>query len=178
MSLRNEIKAYLDGELDGDTALRVAQMLQSDEALRKEADDYRALSSTLRLVAEPDVATQGLENTLRALRMEKEPAKARAWWTGGWGYAMAGAAAILMVFLFFPHPKPDMFATDETKADSVAATASGHAEFAAPTAGNGDANSTHGTAYGHGQTYREYARKEDYSYGRKACAASETFSRD
>ena len=134
MSLRNEIKAYLDGELDGDTALRVAQMLQSDEALRKEADDYRALSSTLRLVAEPDVATQGLENTLRALRMEKEPAKARAWWTGGWGYAMAGAAAILMVFLFFPHPKPDMFATDETKADSVAATASGHAEFAAPTA--------------------------------------------
>lgn len=110
MSLRNEIKAYLDGELDGNKSLLVADLLKSDEDLRKEADDFRAMSATLRLVAEPEVVSVGLGETLRALEGGSEAPRPvrRPWWSTGWGMSLTGACALLFLFVVLPflsHPQ-------------------------------------------------------------------------
>jgi len=52
MIRRDDIKAYLDGELPGDRAMAVAETLQTDTGARSVADGYRAISTTLRLAVD------------------------------------------------------------------------------------------------------------------------------
>lgn len=128
MSLRHEIKAYLDGELDGEQALQVAHLLQSDESLRQEADDYRALSSTFRLVAEPRVEPYGLGDTLKALQQKERPSTAKPWWSRGWEFALAGASVLIIVAVVMPvfakikNAAKTSFATAATSAVGMKAT--------------------------------------------------------
>ena len=106
MSRRDDIKAYLDGELPGDRAMAVAETLQTDTGARSVADGYRAISTTLRLAVD-NTKVSGLEETLAALANPRgAQAVARSpqlpWYrrTG----ALYGWAAAFLVFGFLILP--------------------------------------------------------------------------
>lgn len=97
MSIRDDLKAYLDGELDAARAEEVRAALESDEALREEAQFMEHLSEEFRRLRDvPEVL--GLERTLAAMQ-PRTPFFAR--WSLAFGMATA-AAAVLLAALFIP----------------------------------------------------------------------------
>lgn len=100
MSIRDDLKAYLDGELTEERAAEVRAALESDSELRKEADEIKALGDTLK-TANIDYVAVGLEDTLVALQRASKPQPflriARYRWM------FAGAAGLLIIgTLVFP----------------------------------------------------------------------------
>jgi hypothetical protein len=90
MSIREDLKAYIDGELDATRAAEVRAALESDPQLREEADQLKLLSQEIRqFAAEPQVF--GLERTLHALRPR------RPWWRSPARLSFAGVAGALAV---------------------------------------------------------------------------------
>ena len=91
MSIREDLKAYLDGELSPQRAEEVRAAIESDPELKKEVEALRAISNTFRLVA-PASQPVGLDQTLEALR-KAQPVKRN---TGRplWGWALAGATVL------------------------------------------------------------------------------------
>lgn len=84
MSSREELKAYLDGEVSAARKLEIEAELSRSPELQAELLQLRAISSTIRSSVKP--AAVGLEQTLRALQApHKLP-----WWRAQ--PAMAGAA--------------------------------------------------------------------------------------
>lgn len=68
--IREDLKAYLDGELAEDRAREVESALAADPTLREEADLMKAMSETLKVMAsEPTVA--GAEETLARVRRRR-----------------------------------------------------------------------------------------------------------
>lgn len=68
--IREDLKAYLDGELAEDRAREVESALVADPTLREEADLMKAMSETLRAMAsEPSVT--GAEETLARVRRRR-----------------------------------------------------------------------------------------------------------
>jgi hypothetical protein len=75
MSNMNEhLKAYIDGELSADEARQFEKALQQDAVLRKEFDEMRRISSTLREANVAPIVT-GLEGTLAALAKNARPVR-------------------------------------------------------------------------------------------------------
>jgi hypothetical protein len=90
MSIREDLKAYVDGELDAARAAEVRAALESDPQLREEAEQLKLLSQEIRqFAAEPQVF--GLERTLLALRPR------RPWWRSPARLSFAGVAGALAV---------------------------------------------------------------------------------
>lgn len=90
--MKDEIKAFLDGELDPSATVEVQRELdQSDEA-RAIARDFERISDSIR-AATPPVSVRGYEDTLLALA-SREQARRRNW--GRWfpRLALAGIGAV------------------------------------------------------------------------------------
>jgi len=68
--MHENLKAYLDGQLSGEQAKLVEEALQRDSNLRKEFDQLRRISSTLREAAVAP-AVFGLDKTIDALQRQK-----------------------------------------------------------------------------------------------------------
>lgn len=91
--IREDLKAYLDGELAADRAREVESALASDPALQQEADLMKAMSETLKTMAtEPEVS--GAQKTMQKVR------GGRRWnlWQFG---TMGGAVALAVVAVAF-----------------------------------------------------------------------------
>ncbi|MCW5941223.1 MAG: DUF4349 domain-containing protein [Fimbriimonadaceae bacterium] len=97
MSVRDDLKAYLDGELAPERAAEVARAIETDPVLREEVEFMRALGFEIRRLAK-DPGVEGLEGALsRAGRrrfLPNVPPLAR--WSFG------GVAVILLVAVMFP----------------------------------------------------------------------------
>ncbi len=133
MSIRDDLKAYLDGELSESRAAEVRAALESDPNLRKEADRIQAISKTLQL-ANLDFAPVGLDKTLGALKQAAVKPSLSPWRMGGWVLAGGVAAAVLaaVIFPWAAHPKMayrnDALAVRTTRTPEISSVA------AAPTA--------------------------------------------
>lgn len=99
MSIREDLKAYLDGELSEQRAAEVRSALEADPELRKEAEALKAISDTFRLVA-PAPAPVGMDKTLEAVERAKglkRPAGRQLW-----GWALAAAVTVVIAFALLP----------------------------------------------------------------------------
>ena len=97
MSMHDDLKAYLDGELDSVRTDEVRSALDRDPILRRELSELENLQSSLKhhaAVFQP----QGLEQTLAALSKRQKPVVE---WRNriGWASALAFAAIALGVYI-------------------------------------------------------------------------------
>lgn len=93
--IREDLKAYLDGELETARAQEVEQALATDPALRQEAELMKAMSETLKAMV-PDTPPTGAAKTLDRLRK-------RRWGLGQW-VTMGGAIALAFVAINLVRP--------------------------------------------------------------------------
>jgi len=94
--IREDLKAYLDGELETARAQEVEQALAADPALRQEAELMKAMSETLKAMT-PDTPPTGAAKTLDRLRSR------RRWNLGQW-VTMGGAIALAVVAINLVRP--------------------------------------------------------------------------
>ena len=115
MNLHEDLKAYLDGELDSIRTEEVRSALERDPALRRELAEIQSLQSDLKHhIAE--IQPHGLEKTLAAL--DKAPKPSLQWrYRFAWASGLAVAAIALCVYLV---PKNRF---DEATAGEVTASA-------------------------------------------------------
>ncbi len=92
MSLRDDLKAYLDGELPPPRMAEMREAIERDPDLAREANLLRAIGEGIRSAA-PQPAPAGLEETLAALNRGAR----RPWWV--LAAPMAVAAAGVAVFM-------------------------------------------------------------------------------
>ncbi len=99
MSIRDDLKAFVDGELDPQRAAEVQAALDADPALKQEAEFMRVLGFEIkRLAAEP--AVTGRAEAIQAVRKAGWP-----WWHpfGKVGrFAVAGGCAVILAVILFP----------------------------------------------------------------------------
>jgi len=76
MNIRDEIKAYLDGELNDVDSQRVQKALAEDPTLQKEAEDMKLISRSIQQHAAAG-QPEGAEDTLR--RMQNMQVRRRPW---------------------------------------------------------------------------------------------------
>ena len=81
MSIHDDLKAYLDGELEPGRAEEVRQAIESDPALKREAEFMRSLGDEIRAVS-IDPQVYGLERALDAVQPKNPWWGAPAWRTG------------------------------------------------------------------------------------------------
>jgi hypothetical protein len=133
MSIRDDLKAYVDGELTPSREAEVRQALNADPALQAEVFELRQLSQAIRVSStQPEPA--GLESTLLALQNARRrdvrprfPSHRLAWGLGL-------AATLVLAVLVAPH------VGRSTEEDSAAAPAS--ADKAESVAGSPETNGT------------------------------------
>jgi uncharacterized membrane protein YgcG len=92
MNLRDDLKAYLDGELAPERMAEMREAIDRDPALAQEAEELGRISQTLRAAA-AQPASAGLEATLRALE-KAERRERKPWWP--WLVPVAGMTAFLV----------------------------------------------------------------------------------
>lgn len=98
INVREQLKAYLDGELSPQQMRQIDQELERDGTLRREFDEMRRISSTLREASLP-AAVVGLEQTLKALQAKPMPVK-RPWVRWAPAVALVGTCAVAAVVVF------------------------------------------------------------------------------
>jgi anti-sigma factor RsiW len=104
------IDAYLDGELDAATCLRVEDHLAECPACREKLESRQVLTSLVAEEAPRYTASPFLATRIRAMLREEEPAPAKApWWNFlslRWIYSGAGGAvaAVALTLFFFAAP--------------------------------------------------------------------------
>ncbi len=92
MSMRDDLKAYLDGELTEARRAEIEAALASDAGLRREADELKQITSAIQqAAASPD--PRGLQDTLHRINRK------RSFWSSGWTYALGGAAAFVFLLV-------------------------------------------------------------------------------
>ncbi len=113
MSIRDDLKAYLDGELSEERAAEVRAALDSDPALRDEAKRLKAISDTLR-TANVEYAPVGLERTLEALQTGRRSRPTSSIFKLRWVLASAAGVMIIGTVLYpmLAQPKAGGMATD------------------------------------------------------------------
>ena len=105
MSLHDDLKAYLDGELDSVRADEVKTALDRDPSLRREFVELTALSREIREQA-PVITPYGLEQTLSALGRQSRSQQLRvAYWLWTGGFAVASVLLIAIIFPVFSQAK-------------------------------------------------------------------------
>ena len=93
--IREDLKAFLDGELSPSRAAEVQTAVDSDPALQQEVEFMKALGFEIKKMKhEPAVA--GVEATMTALKR-----KPRAWWMRPEPY-VASAVCVILMAVFFP----------------------------------------------------------------------------
>lgn len=95
MSVRDDLKAYLDGELPPTRMAEVREAIERDPALAREARELADLSVSIKAVA-PQPAATGLDQTLAAL--QRRSTRSRGWWI----LVPAGLTAVLIVAIVAP----------------------------------------------------------------------------
>lgn len=124
--IREDLKAYLDGELADDRARDVAAALASDPTLQQEADLMKAMSETIQSMAtEPAVA--GAESTLRKVRGRR---RFNLWQFGTMGGAIA--MAVVAIMFFRGGPSGDFATESASYAGEMAMPSDGLASTPAP----------------------------------------------
>ncbi len=98
------LKSFLDGELDLATSAEVETHLRQDQDLEKMASDFRALSSTLKTVdAGTPYGLDALEAKLAS--PARKPAETKRIWQYGFGSAIVGVMLVAVMFPVFAQPK-------------------------------------------------------------------------
>lgn len=125
--IREDLKAYLDGELADDRAREVADAIASDPTLQQEADLMKAMSETLKtMAAEPEVG--GAQRTLDRVR-----SRPRRWGLGQFAM-MGGALAVALIAINLVKPGgPGSFESADTAVYREMSTASPASEPASST---------------------------------------------
>lgn len=118
--LREELSAFMDGELDADRTRFLLQRLRHDAELRARWERWQLLSASLRRQAQPlpvDFADR-VASALDAEAVNAVPVRSRALrWAGG--AALAASLAVAGVFVF------DAMHPLQTGSSAVAATSAG-----------------------------------------------------
>lgn len=119
MNIREDLKAYVDGELSAERAAEVSAAINADPVLQSEIEAMKALTKQIRTFAATPEPT-GMEQTLRALR------RPLPWWSpiGGTGRLVWGAAATLGILIVFANVLPRAQSEMATGGD-VASVATG-----------------------------------------------------
>lgn len=136
MSIRDDLKAYVDGELTPSREAEVRQALESDPTLQAEVIELRQLSAVIREASfQPEAV--GLESTLLALAAARRK-KAAPWFVSrrlAWGLGLA--ATLVLAVLTVPNlmtrgdGDTGMFGSDaDVAATPAAAKATGGTESA------------------------------------------------
>jgi len=93
--IREDIKAFLDGELSPERSTEVQAAIDSDPALREEVEFMRTLGLEIKRM-KPEPAVEGATAAMAAVRKRRRP-----WWLRLETYA-AGALGLLIMAIFFP----------------------------------------------------------------------------
>lgn len=96
MNVKENLKAYLDGELNEQERAQVEQALAQDPSLQQEMDQLTGLSSMLKSMAKP-VPIKGYEATRERIASAAKPSLAFVWKTLG-----AVAIVSILATMFFP----------------------------------------------------------------------------
>lgn len=119
--LREELSAFMDGELDAERALFLQQRLAHDAALRACWERWQLQSASLRRIGQPlpegfsDRVARALDADPRAT-LQKRSAALR--WGGG--IALAASLAVAAVFVFdATHQRPAAAATPQVAQQSL-----------------------------------------------------------
>jgi len=122
---REDLKAYLDGELPDHEAENVRRVLDDDPALRAEAEEFSIIGAVLREeIAVP--RSEGLERTLMALS-GTPPIRKPKWWIWPMRVVAAGVAATIIAI---PLLRQESFVTERDSGAVVASAAQATAKTA------------------------------------------------
>lgn len=117
MSIRDDLKAYLDGELPMGRTIEVRKALERDPELRREAAELRALSQSL-VANAAEIVPQGAERTLAALATSRKSHSRSAYrWVLGGSVALA---AVVIGWTLLPRSREYDAAGGTVVASSVA----------------------------------------------------------
>ena len=124
MSLRDDLKAYIDGELEPRRNDEIRIALETDAALQREYIELRALSASFANVSQ--VETSGLESTLKLLDDSRRVARVqwrRIAWAGGLVLATTLVAMVVFPIMSTGHlmAKNDSASSAEEKVMDSAA---------------------------------------------------------
>jgi hypothetical protein len=119
MEFQEDLKAFLDGELDPMREELIRRALAERPELQQELDQVRAIGDCLR--AEPQPVPHGLEETLISLQRGR-PRRSTPTWLFGLGFA--GAAALAFA-VFVRTASPDLSADSAVAMKSAAPVESG-----------------------------------------------------
>ncbi|MEZ0326682.1 MAG: anti-sigma factor [Fimbriimonas sp.] len=103
MSYREDLKAFVDGELSPARTEEMRRAISDDPALAAEADELRSLSVAFKAIPQPE--PHGLDQTLRALRLAEPKAVPRRAWGWWLGLGLAGAGALVLVLGSLDDPR-------------------------------------------------------------------------
>lgn len=165
VSLRDDLKAYLDGELTEARRAEIEAALESDADLRREAEELKQISSAIQQAA-TYLDPRGLQDTLQRI------GRKRSFWSSGWSYALGGA--VVFVFLLFVI-SPNLMSQDEASVMREVSSSAANADVApaaeapgADMAGEGWARSTkeRAEASESDSSVSEQANTGEYGYGR------------
>jgi len=113
MSIRDDLKAYLDGELTAVRAAEVRDAIAQDEALRAEVEEMQRISKSIKNAAK-DVPVTGAENVIGGMRSHRR---------FKWRPALAGIAGVAALVLAAGIIGPRLMPLSQSEAE-VATTAS------------------------------------------------------
>jgi hypothetical protein len=100
MNIRDNLKAYLDGELSAAEAEQVKQAIEADPELKKEAEELQALSHDIRAAAKV-IAAEGLEKAMKTV--SSSGSSRPIFWQRRWVQSFAAAAAVaILAIVFYP----------------------------------------------------------------------------
>lgn len=99
MSPHDDLKAFIDGELDAMESQEMREALEKDPLLKREHSQLLAITGELRQL-ESEIAVQGLDKTLAALQRAKKP---QGMGLSSWVYGLCFAAtAVVFAAILFP----------------------------------------------------------------------------
>lgn len=113
MSMRDDLKAFVDGELAPSREDEIRKAIETDQSLKAEVDELQRLSQSIRVFADVP-APVGLERTLRAVR-PKSP-----WWSPNTssGRLAWGACALVLLAIGFSVVLPRL-SSQGSRSDSM-----------------------------------------------------------
>lgn len=111
--IREDIKAFLDGELSPERSKEVQAAIDADPTLREELDFMRNLGMEIKRL-KPEPAIQGANAAMAAVRRSRRPL-----WLRLETY-VAGALGLLLIAIFFPVFAQSKEAAKRSMSDSMA----------------------------------------------------------